>query len=269
MKRDPFVKEIYNAKFKKLPSGYKALSASELKEIKRNPMHSSLLPAQETGIRDSCALPYQLTVDGEISSDKKTFEMIFAAGNKLFGAQSAGAPFSVYAPGRYAAKEVSSIKYFEEVRTWNYAVRAGGKLEAQWPLKDFENSLYHLRVYGPNGFFREFIGDKSDPLIHITLEYERMKNSSQKFTGNIILLSQNFSDEDKTIEVSDNFYKNKKQFFVLHKRERKEIALDIKKSYNWYDISVKVKGNNLFEKRYAGRVETGEPGKSDPLMGKV
>ena len=36
LKRDPFVEEIYNAKFKDLPSGFKALNASEKEEIKKN-----------------------------------------------------------------------------------------------------------------------------------------------------------------------------------------------------------------------------------------
>jgi phospholipase C len=35
----------------------------------------------------------------------------------------------------------------------------------------------------------------------------------------------------------------------------------------WYDFSVFVEGNNLFEKRYAGRVETGKHSISDPVMG--
>jgi phospholipase C len=30
---------------------------------------------------------------------------------------------------------------------------------------------------------------------------------------------------------------------------------------------VKIKGNNLFEKRYAGRVETGKESFTDPMMG--
>jgi phospholipase C len=51
--------------------------------------------------------------------------------------------------------------------------------------------------------------------------------------------------------------------------EKKEIVLDLSKSYNWYDTSIKVNGKNTFEKRFAGRAETGEPGKSDPFMGRV
>ncbi len=40
-------------------------------------------------------------------------------------------------------------------------------------------------------------------------------------------------------------------------------------SSGWYDLSITVSGYKNFEKRYAGRVETGRHGLSDPLMGGV
>jgi phospholipase C len=43
----------------------------------------------------------------------------------------------------------------------------------------------------------------------------------------------------------------------------------LSKSFGWYDFSLKIKGNELFEKRYAGHVETGKPAKTDPFMGRV
>ena len=269
VKHDDFVKEIYNAKFKKLPSDFKALHKDELNEIRKNPLDSSLLPKQEKGIRNSYALPYQLHADGELSSDKKTFDITLSAENKLFGDQAAGAPFNVYAPGKYASANQNNQKEYEDVKAWPYAVRAGDNLSAQWPLENFENNLYHLRVYGPNGFFREFAGDKNDPSISIQLECEEKKNSSLAFTGNIILLLKNLSDENYTIEIDDNSYKNEKQSFVLNKSETKKISLNLEKSFSWYDVSIKIEGNNLFEKRYAGRVETGNHSKSDPFMGKM
>ena len=35
----------------------------------------------------------------------------------------------------------------------------------------------------------------------------------------------------------------------------------------WYDFSVFVEGNTVFEKRYAGHIETGTESMSDPAMG--
>ncbi|MEO9022964.1 MAG: phospholipase C, phosphocholine-specific [Ginsengibacter sp.] len=269
VKRDPFVKEIYNAKFKKLPTDFRALQKEEIKELRKNLYNSDLLPRQESGIRSSCSLPYQLYADGKLNDDKKTFDIFFSAANKLFGQRSAGSPFNVYAPGKYISNKGSNQRLNEDVKAWSYALHAGSELNAQWPLKDFENNLYHLRVYGPNGFFREFGGNKNDPLISVKLEYERIKVSPKKFSGNIMLLFKNGSDENHLIEISDNSYKNDVQSFVLNKMDTKEVVLNLQKSFNWYDISLKIKENNQFERRYAGRVETGDHSKSDPFMGRV
>ena len=39
------------------------------------------------------------------------------------------------------------------------------------------------------------------------------------------------------------------------------------RSRGWYDLLVTVAGDPLFERRYAGHVETGEDTVTDPLMG--
>lgn len=210
-----------------------------------------------------------MRADGKLSDDKKTFEITFSAANELFGAQAAGSPFNVYAPGKYASNNSGNQKLYEDVKAWAYAVRAGDEIKEEWPLENFENNLYHLRVYGPNGFFREFSGNQNDSLINIQLEYEGAESSPQKLTGNVVLIFRNLGDENHLIEISDNSYKNEKRSFVLNKMDSKEIVLNLKKSFNWYDISVKIKDKNQFERRYAGRVETGDHTKSDPFMGRV
>ena len=45
------------------------------------------------------------------------------------------------------------------------------------------------------------------------------------------------------------------------------IALDANPSSCWYDFSVFVEGNDVFEKRYAGHLETGTESMGDPAMG--
>lgn len=265
---DPFVKKIYNAKFKKLPNGYKELSHGDIEKIKADPFHSDLLPAQEVGVRESCALPYELNVDGELSADKKYFEITFHANNVLFGAKAQGAPFNVYAPGKYLNKNKDGEKIFEPVKAWSYAVKAGDKIKAQWPLSDFENNLYHLRLYGPNGFFREFEGSKDDPAIEISVENEQMR-SSKKPTGNIILSFKNLNNQSHTIFIKDK-YKKKSYIVDLNKNiVAKNLLIDLENSFNWYDIWVTVKGSPLFKKRFAGRIESGKQTKTDPLMGRI
>ena len=70
------------------------------------------------------------------------------------------------------------------------------------------------------------------------------------------------------VEIIDNAYKNQPIKALLDTANSKNgnttIKLDLRKSFNWYDITVRVTGNNLFEKRYAGHVETGNESMSDP-----
>ena len=271
LKRDPFVKGIYNAKFKKLPLDFSALTNAEIEDIKSSSLSSSLLPKQERGIRDSCLLPYQLHADGKLSADKNTFNITFAAKNELFGDRAAGSPFNVYAPGKYQTYDKQhQMKMDDEVKNWNYAVQAGGELQNEWPLKNFENNLYHLTVYGPNGFFREFKGDANDPDILMEFDYERMKNSPKKLSGNVIISLRNLTGKSQTIYIEDKAYQKGIRTISLPKSDTVVTeTLNLKKSFGWYDFAIKAKDFTSFETRYAGRVETGNHSKSDPLMGKA
>ena len=46
-----------------------------------------------------------------------------------------------------------------------------------------------------------------------------------------------------------------------------QVTLDLAPSHGWYDCSVLIGGHKGFEERFAGKVETGAEGKTDPLMG--
>ncbi|MBO0726826.1 MAG: DUF756 domain-containing protein, partial [Blastocatellia bacterium] len=154
---------------------------------------------------------------------------------------------------------------YQDVRTWNYAVAAGDRLTDQWPLNEFETQNYHLRVYGPNGFFREYIGSRSDPPIVVKCEYEPAGEGG--LSGKIELRITNLSRESScTVEITDLAYKQAKQTKIIAPSGTVSIPLDLERSSNWYDFSLKISGVEGFEKRYAGRVETGKIGISDPAM---
>jgi phospholipase C len=256
--KDDFIESVHKAQFKGNPSGYRVLSVEEIAEVNRNPAVAAVLPKQEAGIRPSCALPYQLSVEGKLSADKKSFSIQFAAGKDAFGAKLAGAPFMVYSVG-------ASTKDTPIPRS--YAVAAGDAISDTWYVETFERNLYHLRVHGPNGFYREFMGNSDNPLIDITCVYQR--NSKKQLTGNIGFKMVNNSKQPYTVEMVDNAYKGKAQTRVIAAGATALLEMDLSRNFNWYDISIKVKGAGLFENRYAGRVETGKAGFSDPLMGRA
>ncbi|WDF56681.1 phosphocholine-specific phospholipase C [Mucilaginibacter sp. KACC 22063] len=262
--KDAFLESIHKAKFKGLPSGYKALNQEEIALFNKAPNASPYMAKQESGIRESCALPYELHVDGGLSADKKSFEVSFKAGNTLFGPNSAGAPFNVYAPGKYVHMDDSSK--FDDLRTWSYGVKAGDQLSDVWPLHEFENGLYHLRIYGPNGFYREFKGDKNDPALNIKANYQKSSSNSKKLSGNIELHIANNGQHEYQVKVA-NAYGAGMQTLSVKPEEKRMMIVDLSKYHQWYDLNVTVAGHQQFEKRFAGRVETGNHSYSDPLMG--
>ena len=143
---------------------------------------------------------------------------------------------------------------------------AGDELKDTWVVDNFENGLYHLIVYGPNGFFREFSGTKNHPAIDVKLTYEQ---ANGKPTGNAILQITNRAEQSQAITITDNSYKNATKGSTVDAATSTQITLDTSRSFGWYDISVTLKDTSSFLRRFAGRVETGDESKTDPLMGKV
>jgi phospholipase C len=195
-------------------------------------------------------LPYELYAEGAIATGGKHFEITLAAHNEIFGAASAGAPFHVYAPARFRDRL--------ELRTRAYAVAAGNSLTDRWELAGFEGGVYHLRVSGPNGFFREFAGTDNDPAIEIRCQYLR--------TGDVELHISSRLQSPCNLTVTDLSYKSGNHPFLLAAGATRSLRLSLGRSHQWYDFNVTVAGASHFLRRYAGRVETGKSGFSDPAM---
>jgi phospholipase C len=264
VQKDFFYESIHKAQYKRDPYGYKKLTADEITKLNKTPSSVSLMPRQEKGTRSSCAIPYQLYAEGKLSGDKRSVEVFFAAKNEIFGNQAAGSPFNVYA-------EASSNLIIR-----NYAVAAGAQLKDQWLLSDFQQNTYHLKVIGPNGFFREFRGNADDPGIDISLEYSRVKSNSKskRLTGNIeVQIRNQVNDRPFTIEIKDNAYGSAMLKKVVGKagsgKENINILLDLRKNFGWYDFTIRIAGVDTYEKRYAGHVETGATSRTDPGMGNI
>ncbi|MCO5234714.1 MAG: phospholipase C, phosphocholine-specific [Chitinophagaceae bacterium] len=252
--RIPFLESIHKAQFKKLPSGFRMLTPAEVAQANADPYGTPWMPKQEKGTRPASPLPYQLYAEGKLGDDKQTFKVKFQAANEVFGDAAKGSPFLVYVPGTDLAPR-------------NYAVKAGDQLIDSWTLN--AGGDYHLQVYGPNGFFREFTGNAKDPALDAELEYQRSLTNKRSLTGNVEIRLRNTGKQKLTVEITDNSYKGKPQAKVINAGAQATVTVDLGSSSGWYDLSVKVKGLSGFEKRYAGRVETGKVGITDPLMGRV
>lgn len=264
LERQEFMESIFNAKFKKLPNGYKALSKAEIDEVNKNPLATAILPKQEKGTRSSCPIPYELQADGFVNSAKNTFEITLEARNGIFRDKAAGAPFIIYAPGKYKN---------EQFKVWNYAVKAGDSIHCSWNLADFEGGKYHLKVYGPNGFYREYAGTKDHDKVEFKTRLETGR--SNKLTGNVLVdIAGNSASKEYKITLNDNAYGAENQSLKVTRKaggskKGNVITVASSKSSNWYDFSIIVDGEPDFIIRHAGHVETGNISESDPYMGQM
>ena len=244
LERDEFIEAIHKAQFRNPPSNFKKITKSEIGNLK------DLLPEQEKGTRSANALPYELNADGKLSDDKKSFMIRLQAADKIHGSRSSGSPFNIYAPGVYKN---------QMVKAWSYAVKVGDAISDSWQLSDFDNESYHLRVYGPNGFYREFMGSRNDPGIDVAVD---------SFKNTLRIRIKNNPAKATRIKIIDNSYGS--PAFNINVEPGKTVSsyIDPAKSSGWYDISLVVEGNKTYKQTFAGRLENGKPGKTDPLMGR-
>ncbi|GGM83778.1 hypothetical protein GCM10010967_14510 [Dyadobacter beijingensis] len=257
LQQKPFIESIHQAQFKQAPENFRKLGAAELAELNANPATSALFPVQEKGVRPACALPYEAFVHAQLSKTGDALQVTFQSGNRIFGTKSSGIPYRVYAMKPYQN---------ETLRSWDYSVAAGDTLSDHWQLAGFDNNAYHLRVYGPNGFYREFLGNAGNPKLKVSCEYEV---KSSKPTGNVLVTIENLDSKAHNVTIEDKSYKTGLKTKAFAVGGKASLVLDLGKSFQWYDFSVKVKGYDAYEERFAGHVETGAVTKTDPLMGGI
>ena len=248
VQRNEFVESIHQAKFKQVPDNFTNLAGKAVS--------AAVLPKQEPGIRNACSVPYEMYVDGMYNGGAKQLEVRFRSGDKMFGSRTAGAPYQVYATG---------LKGLPGVQCRSYAVKPGDTLEDAWALDDFTGGNYVLKVYGPNGFFRKFSGDATQPMLNIHCWYEQAKGKAGGVRLKITI--QNTGKVAVTgIQIRANSYIKLNETVELQPGALQVTEVPVSSSYGWYDVSVLAGGS---EQQFAGRVEDGKPGKTDPLMGGV
>ena len=135
---------------------------------------------------------------------------------------------------------------------------AGHRITDTWEIEGFEGGVYHLRVCGPNGFFREFAGTQADPPVDIVCLYLS--------TGDVELHASSRLEVPCELSVTDLSYKSGNHSMLLAARDSRSIVLRLGDSHQWYDFGVTIAGSGTYVRRFAGRVETGKPGFSDPAM---
>jgi phospholipase C len=252
--RDAFIEQIARARHKNPPDNYHALTPEEIEEIRRDGAATPLLARQEPGTRPSAPLPYEPDVaEGVATKGPSPLVLAFAAGNTQFGDRSAGVPFTAYA------------RTGDDLEIRNYAVAPGEIVRDEWPLVKFRDEIYQVAVYGPNGFYREFRGDTEDGAVHLRFEDRRDGRGAMA----AVVHATNHGRTPERVTIADVAYGNPPQTFELPPGATISSTISAQQSAGWYDLRVTIAGREQFERRYAGRIETGRWSTSDPQMGRV
>jgi phospholipase C len=205
--------------------------------------------AQEGPQRLARPLPYELHGNGRLAEGKFWIDLVNSG--------AAGAAFQVY-------------DNTDRSGPWRYTIESGKKHSTcQWH-DGATTDDYDLSLHGPNGFFRQFRGhapalNKADN-VEARLAYAAPN-------GNIVLTLQNTGDVAQVFEVAqDPVYpvvsgETSRRTFTIAPGTRVADIWHLAVSDHWYDVTVTVKDNPSFLRRFAGHLETGAASKTDPAIG--
>ncbi|MFI7091425.1 phosphocholine-specific phospholipase C [Streptomyces lydicus] len=202
------------------------------------PPANPVLPKQERGSRPSRPLPYAPLVDGAGTASTGRFKLTFSAGAK------AGACFTVTAGNRTDGP-------------WTYTTGAGKTLSDTWNTA-YSKGVYDLTVFGPNGFLRTFKGDGKKTGPEVTARHDAT-------AGRVELTLTNPTGTDCHLTVTQA-YGGAHETFTVRAGATVKHAFDLRASKRWYDLSVTSDTDKTFLRRFAGHVENGRPGVSDPAI---
>ena len=192
-------------------------------------------------MRPSRALPYELHVDARAQVHTSKLSLAFRNTGRV------GAVFHVY------------DKLHLDRIPRRYTVEAGKGLADEWML-GADEGRYDLWVFGPNGFVREFrgaLGGSAGGSLETSLEYD-VENRLVR------LIASHEGHRAVALEVRTNAYRSDGPWELSVPPGRRVVReWSLIASHQWYDFTVRGDG---FERRFAGRVETGSHGFSDPAV---
>jgi phospholipase C len=205
------------------------------------------LPVQEQGTRPSRALPYELHVSAVCTPGTQQLSLGFENTGR------AAAVFHVY------------DRLHLDALPRRYTVEAGKQLKNSGALAA-DNGLYDLWVLGPNGFHRHFTGnakalaaaDQPNPEVQVCYDIAN---------GDLLLKLYNTGAAACSFSVVANaYFGSAPQTVAVAAGKEGALHWALKSSGYWYDFTVTVAGLKGYTRRFAGRLETGKPSISDPLM---
>ncbi|MDX3905060.1 MAG: phospholipase C, phosphocholine-specific [Pigmentiphaga sp.] len=230
--------------FPELPdmSNFAELEAQQKAMPKAEPPATPQPLFQETGVRYSRALPYELHTSARIEAGG-VVRLLFS------NTGTVGAVFHVY------------DKNHLDLIPRRYTVEAGKMLEDTWATAD-DGGDYDLWVYSTNGFVRVFQGNAGRHAAAAAKPEVQVCYDAQN--GNVYAKVHNGGTAPAQVSIVANAYRSDGPWTLeAPAGGQAEQHWELADSGCWYDFTVK---GDDFERRFAGRVETGKHGVSDPAM---
>lgn len=202
------------------------------------PPVSGSAPKQEPGSRPTRPLRYSPLVDGAADPASGKYQLTFSGGD------AAGAQFLVTSANRTDGP-------------WTYTTEAGKSLSDSWNTA-YSKDVTDLTVHGPNGFLRAFRepGKAAGP--EVTARHDPSSAGLD-----LTLTHAGTGTVQLTVRIADT-YGGGAQTFAVRPGATVKHTVDLRGSKRWYDITVVSDTDATFLRRFAGHIETGEAGTSDP-----
>jgi phospholipase C len=251
--RNAHLHMIEDARDQPMPGGFRPLTATEVSALRAFPTDIRKTIQQESGTRPSCALPYEPYCDGSIEKNGGVIALRLHAGTNVHKNHAVGLPFNIYYHG---------VKASSGMQVATYAVAAGDTLNITFDTSSFKKQVYDVSVHAPNGFYRGYKGQLNGPQLHIEARYLHTKKKD------LILHMENRGIKPANI-VSVLKNQGRQKVITLLPGQNTELAFDLTKYSMWYDIVLTSPDDSDFLWHFAGRIETGHPGQTDPAMGNI
>ncbi|MFD1770591.1 phosphocholine-specific phospholipase C [Sphingobacterium suaedae] len=242
--RNTQIMQINQAKDKPAPNNFRKLTETEIEQVRQG-QSIPISPKQEPGIKFSTAIPYELHVYENLQ--QQTIQLRFESSTNFFGKNARGGAFNVFAYG-----------FKPDRANWSFACSAGKSVLHQWSISDFENDIYHLAVYGPNGYYRAYYGSSREVSPEVELRYDIPRET-------LIFQLKNPSNKTLVLHLTDAYQDGFNKHITLHAHALKTVGIPLKKQNRWYDIQLTL-ARGSFRRNFAGRLENGKHSVTDPLM---
>jgi len=202
--------------------------------------------AQMQGQRPHRPLPYSLDVIAMVTSERRLRIAMINRGG-------VGAVISVH-------------DNLDLQEPWHYTVGAGDRLSSEQWHDDGPLDAYDLTLRGPNGFWRRFAGSLAPDASRAEVLLV-----AQPATGAAELVLRNDSTAPMlfTVALDEHYPTNDLRTRTVKVEPGTEARQHwpLAASDHWYDLLVTLAGAPDFVRRFAGKVETGKPGRTDPGIG--